>query len=467
MIHAIQILAAVLGGTAALLSISFFIQVHWPAPLMWFLKLYVSAISPIIALMGVLIIGAGMTTRSTLVSLIGIYVTVVFFTHIYKVTRPPQFSASFEKAFGNDWEKFITDEQKNHFLPARSIIALPKVSDPRFEQNISFVTIPGTDRQLLCDVWQPPVDVVPSGLAVIYFHGSAFYFLDKDLNTRPLFRHLAAQGHVIMDVAYRLAPETDVMGMVYDVRRAVNWMKENAGVYKVNPDRIVLGGGSAGGHLAMLAAYTLDDPRFTPEDLKEKDNEVGAVVSLYGTSDFEAVYYHTNQHLTTRSTPDRPKKSVPTKMPKWIIKQMGTEYHRLGLDKGFENAGSLPPLLGGHPDEIPETYALLSPITHVHANCPPTLLIHGEHDIMAPVKSTHLLHKRLIEEGVITVANYLPQTNHAFDLILTKISPSAHNEIYDLERFLAVMVKKQTVENKTATNRDVSVDHSEATVSQY
>lgn len=55
----------------------------------------------------------------------------------------------------------------------------------------------------------------------MYLHGSAWYLLDKDYGTRPFSRHLAAQGHVIMDVAYRLCPEVDIYEMVGDVKRAV------------------------------------------------------------------------------------------------------------------------------------------------------------------------------------------------------------------------------------------------------
>jgi acetyl esterase/lipase len=75
------------------------------------------------------------------------------------------------------------------------------------EQNISFATVPGSDRKLLCDIWQPNSTIASSGLAFIYLHGAAWYMLDKDLGTRPFFSHLAAQGHLIMDVSYRLAPK--------------------------------------------------------------------------------------------------------------------------------------------------------------------------------------------------------------------------------------------------------------------
>lgn len=437
----VQILATVLCCLTAQMSIPLFLRLHWPAPALWILKLFASALSPLFASVGVLSIIVGLTTGSVFISLIGLYVALFFFSHIYRVSRPPDVSSGFEQAFGLNWENCISAEQKNHFLPRRTIIKLPAVPNPRMEQDISFETIPGTDRQLLCDLWQPPSTTIPSGLAFIYLHGSAWYLLDKDVGTRPFFRHLAAQGHVIMDVAYRLAPETDMMGMVNDVKRAIIWMKENARTYGVNPNTIVVGGGSAGGHLALMAAYTANKPQFTAKELEGKDISVCGVVSLYGPTDLEAMYYHTNQQLTTRLNTGSAKKAVLAQLPEWMIKKMGKAYYRFHFDKGFVNAGAFAPLLGGHPDECPEKYALFSPVTHVHANCPATLLIHGEDDTMAPVKTTRFLYTRLAEEKVPTIMHILPQTDHAFDLILPKISPSAHTAIYDVERFLALQIK--------------------------
>ena len=446
----LQITAIVLASVTTLMSVLLFLQFRWPAPVLWLLKLYTSALSPLLALLGVLTAVVGLTIGSALITLIGIYDILIFLIHIFSVTRPPDSSNNFEQAFGVHWRNLIQPEQKKHFLASRTLLRLPAVPNPRIEQNISFATIPNTDRNLLCDIWQPPSTTIPSGLAFIYLHGSAFYFLDKDFGTRPFFSYLASQGHVIMDVAYRLSPETDIMGMVNDVKRAIVWMKENADTYGINPNLISVGGGSAGGHLALLTAYTINDSLFTPKELEGKDISVCAVISLYGTSNLEAVYYHTNQHLTTRSTPGKRKRTVPTKMPGWIIKKMGKEYYRLGMNKGFETAGALAPLLGGHPDECPERYELLSPVTHVHSKCPPTLLIHGEHDIMAPIESTRFLYARLTEEKIPTVLHILPQTDHAFDLILPNISVSAHNALYDVERFLAIMAgRKQIIESRS------------------
>ena len=446
----LQILATVVCTLAALVSIPLFFPFRWPAALMWGIKLFASALSPFLAFIGVFTMLVGMATNSLFLTVIGLYVTLVFFLHFVLVTRPPQKSNGFTQAFGVDWKTRIPADLAAHFLPRRTILRLPPVPEPRLEQNVSFFTIPGIERKLLCDVWQPPEGVQQTGVAMIFLHGSAFYFLDKDLGTRPLFRHLAAQGYVIMDVAYRLAPETDIGGMIHDAKRAIVWMKEHAALYAIDPSQIVVCGGSAGGHLALMAAYTARNPAFVSADLQNKDDSVKAVIAIYGANDLAALYYHTKQHLTTRSLPGKNKKAVPTKMPGWMVKAIGKDYDRLGLNKDFAQIGMIATLLGGHPDERPEPYLFFSPITHVTPDCPPTLLIHGAHDIMAPVASTRLLYRRLMAEKVPAVLHILPQTDHAFDLALPKIAPAAHNAIYDIERFLALQVER-TVVKKSET----------------
>jgi len=449
---AIQIFAMVAGTLSIILSVLLLLRLHWPAAALWFIKLYVSALSPLLALIGALTLMAGLMKGGMLIAFIGACVFSIYSIHIFRVTRPPDSSVGLEQAFGIRSVSLIRSGYKNYFLPRRTILKLPAVPEPRVEQNIPFATIPDTNRKLLGDVWQPNASISSSGTGFIYLHGGAWYLLDKDLGTRPLFRHLTAQGHVIMDVAYRLSPETDMMGMVNDVKRAIVWLKSNAHRYGVHPHRIVVGGGSSGAHLALMASYTSNNSLFTPVELEEKDTSVSAVISLYGPSDLEAMYYHTNQHLTTRAIPGRPKKAVPTHMPEWMIKSMGEDFHRLGFDKGFVNAGAFAPLLGGHPDECAETYAFFSPVTHVHTHCPPTLLIHGEHDIMAPVNATHSLYERLREEKIPAVLHILPQTDHAFDLQLPQLSPSAHNAIYDIERFLFLVGRKENDKNQWVTH---------------
>lgn len=435
-----QILIIFLASLNLLLSWFVLFRLHQPTTLFnWVIKVFVCALSPVLFLIGLLTAILGWGLSSVPAMAIGSISALPYLIYILKATRSPDASTGFGKVFGTQWENQIPQGRKARFLSRRYVLRLPNVPKPVFHQNISFYTIPGTSRQLLCDIWQPPENVIQSGLAFLYLHGSAWTVLDKDYGTRTFFSHLASQGHIIMDVAHRLFPETDMMGMVHDAKRAIAWMKNNAAEYNVNPERIIIGGGSAGAHIALVTAYTDKNKQLTPSDLEASDVCVHGVISLYGQANLSATYYHTCQHLTTRSALAEKKEGGSGGMPSWLQKRMGDDFHRLGFDKNVE-PGMLAPMLGGNPDEKPDAFALFSPLTHVKKGCPPTLLIHGEHDILAPKQAIRHLCSRLEEEHVPVIMHLIPQTDHAFDLILPRISPSAHNCYYDVERFLALMV---------------------------
>jgi acetyl esterase/lipase len=239
-----------------------------------------------------------------------------------------------------------------------------------------------------------------------------------------------------MDVAYRLSPETDIPGMVADAKRALAWLTTHAADLQVKCDRIVFVGGSVGGHLALLAAYTHHDPTLTPAELAGADPRVCGVVSLYGQADLAAHYDHTDQQKTCR--PDDPQPDWDAPPPPWMARLFGPDAGRLGLQH-VAAASRLDWLIGGTPSQVPDRYARLSPIHHVHPGCPPTLLVHGRHDEMAPVAAMRQLHQRLQQAGVPVTAVYLPHTDHAFDLMGTVWSPQARTAIHVLERFLAVL----------------------------
>jgi acetyl esterase/lipase len=226
-----------------------------------------------------------------------------------------------------------------------------------------------------------------------------------------------------MDVAYRLCPEVDIYGMVGDVKRAIAWIKANASRYGVNPAKIVLGGGSAGGHLSLLAGYTPQHPELTSDDLKSADLSVCGVISHYGPTDLLAMYQHTNQHRLAGLPP------VP----------IGTQ---LDSKMRTRDAGRLDILLGGHPQDAPDMYQLASPITHVQPGCPPTLLIQGNHDVVCPADATCALHTKLVEAGVPAINVIFPSTAHGFDLLFPQISPAAQSALYDVDRFLALLLNK-------------------------
>jgi len=214
-----------------------------------------------------------------------------------------------------------------------------------------------------------------------------------------------------------------MFGMIADVKRAIAWMKANATRYGVNPEKIVLGGGSAGGHLAQLAAYTPGHPELTPEDLKGTDLSVCGVISYYGFTDVLAMY----QYMNMQPLEDPPPVPVGT---------------NLGPNGGMRYMGRFDILLGGWPEEAPEVYPLVSPLTHVQPSCPPTLLIQGEQDIFCSADATRAHHTKLIEAGVPAVNVIFPYTNHAFDLLFSQMNPAAQSALYDVDRFLAIMANK-------------------------
>jgi len=293
---------------------------------------------------------------------------------------------------------------------------------------------------LLCDLWQPPPDTPPSGLAFIYFHGGAWYLLDKDVATRNLFRHIAAQGHVVMDVAYRMYPEVTIPVMVGDVFRAVAWMRDNATRLRVDPHRIVLAGGSAGGHLALLAAYTPDDIDLVPSELAGRDLSVCGVVSLYGPADLDAIYRNMDKSSLLLHPAGSPTHVHPADLPaarflRWLSP---ASYRRLRIERLFESI-SFNDLLGAGSKEAQSLAERLSPVARVRHGCPPTLLLQGEGDMLVAAETVQELYIRLVECGVPAVYIALPQTEHGFDLVLPTVSPSARAALYEIEHFLALL----------------------------
>ncbi len=435
----IYFIASVLSVASALSSIPVMVCLRQPVSFAWWgVKVFVTALSYFLVLCGVLGMVMGLVAGSSWITLTGAYGMLFFLIYLYQISVAASHPGPFRKIYGMDWESAIPNELKAKFMTSATALKLPRSSAFKLTQDLTFCALPGTDRHLLCDLWEPAEHTEPSGLAFIYLHGSAWSVLDKDFGTRPFFKHLANQGHVVMDVAYRLFPETDMVGMVNDVFRAISWMKANAAVYKIDPGNIVVGGASAGGQLALLAAYNSTNHRFIPNELRGTDLTVRAVVSEYGPSDLKALYYHTGQHLNHPSLYKI--NPVSAVAPKWVKNLMGKDFHRLGMDKDTSAIGVLPVILGCEPDDCPELYAFLSPVSYVHNNCPPTLILQGAHDLITPVAAARSLYKKLRSNDVPAVLYILPQTDHAFDLILPQISPVSHCAFYILERFLAMQI---------------------------
>jgi acetyl esterase/lipase len=411
MIGFLRVLITIIALLISFMSIFFFIRFRtrrWIYLVVF--KMLDNSLAPYLALAGMITGILGVLIWAPFAIFAGTMGMVISTLYVFRVTKS---HSGIEKAFGTAWQDKFPPELRNRMLPRRLLWNLPHPNKSCPKQEIPFWTISGSNRLLLCDVWKPSPDIPRSGLGLIYLHGSAWHYSDKDYGTRPLFSHLTAQGHIVMDVAYRLCPEVNLWEMVGDVKRAIAWMKDNAGQYGVDPDMIVLAGGSAGAHLALLAAYTALNPLYTPDELRGIDVSVKGVVSYYGPIDLGTFF------------------------------QDG--FGRVNLPA--EAAKIQKNLLGGFFVNMAEVYHQASPIAHVSPDCPPTLIFQGSHDMGVPVESTRSFYRKLVDSGVPVVYVEFPQTDHGFDLQLrilklgdgSQYSPAAQAALYDLERFLAIM----------------------------
>jgi acetyl esterase/lipase len=433
----LRILAYATSLFSAGLSLLHFLRIRSPkhntfaAP-----KLLAAALSPYLAITGVLGMFLGFLSRTPFALVAGALGLWASARYVWRVvTASAKVATAFDR---NEWES-TEFRRADHMLRGRWTWHLPALPEPEWQQNIPFYTIPDSERTLLCDLWQPPAGIQPSGLALIYLHGSGWHFLDKDVGTRAFFRHLAAQGHVVMDVAYRLCPEANWRGMLADAKHAIAWMKANAAQFGVDPEQVVISGGSAGGHLALLAAYTAHVPDLTPDDLKDVDLAPRAVISWYGPTDMLAYNAHAGMLFATLVQPGTD--GLLERLQSWLMRAMGfnmpnPRHWQPGLTV---QENMMRALFGGVPDEVPDEYRLASPIKYAGPECPPTLLLQGEHDSITPAAAVRALACRLREAGATVKHVEYPQTEHAFDLILPRLAPAAQASLYEVERFLALV----------------------------
>lgn len=191
---------------------------------------------------------------------------------------------------------------------------------------------------------------------------------------------LARKGYVVFDIDYRITPQPNWRTATGDVKCAISWVKANAARYGIDAARIALLGRSAGGHLALLAAYSTGEAALAPSCASSApDSSVRAVVALYAPTDLQ-----------------------------WGFEHPANE-------RVLDGAGKIRDFLGGAPAEIPEVFKLASATSHVNAQTPPTLLFHGGRDQLVRDENMALLAERLRQQHVPHRAVLIPYAQHAFD----------------------------------------------------
>jgi acetyl esterase/lipase len=198
---------------------------------------------------------------------------------------------------------------------------------------------------------------------------------------------LAELGYAAATVDYRLSDQARYPAALDDVRSAVQWLKDHAKDYNIDPDRIALLGDSAGGHLVELTGYAANTA--TPQHPAGVGPKLKAIVSFYGWSDL----------------------TVPTvRDPYWNEVFFGKKY-----------------------EDAPDLYKEASPITHIGRQSPPTLLLQGTIDAIVPMSQSVAVAEKLGANGVPYI--YVPVKGefHAFDYFRGVHERS----FYFIEKFLA------------------------------
>lgn len=239
-----------------------------------------------------------------------------------------------------------------------------------FEQGIEYAN---PDNQHLCVNMARPKEGNGPFPAILCIHGGGFRAGHRDGYNNQI-KMLAQNGYVAFTVSYRLAPKYQFPAAIYDTKAAVRWVRANAAKYHIDPNRIGVTGGSAGGHLVQFLGVTGDVKQFEgDEGNPEQSSKVTCVVNFYGPSDFTQSYGHS-----------------------------------------VDAAEVLPLWLGGDLTTARQKHIVSSPLYWVTPNASPTLFIHGTKDNYVAYDQAVWIYDRMKATGVEVELMKMEGAGHGF-----------------------------------------------------
>ncbi len=139
-------------------------------------------------------------------------------------------------------------------------------------------------RALVLDLYTPKKTkhLVP---VILVVHGGS-WVSGSHRNYRNFAMKLAKKGYATACVEYRLAGEAGFPAAIYDIKAATRWLRANAVSYQIDPEKVCITGGSAGGKLACLAALTNGDSRYEgPSNHLEQSSDIQCMMIMDGLVD--------------------------------------------------------------------------------------------------------------------------------------------------------------------------------------
>jgi acetyl esterase/lipase len=229
--------------------------------------------------------------------------------------------------------------------------------------NISYAV--GNNTQLKLDLYEPRHHTSPVP-TLVYTHGGGWVAGQKERDVLHLLPYLSL-GWAVVNVEYRLASTSLAPAAVEDCRCALRWVVYHAAQYNFDTSKIVLTGGSAGGHLALITGMlpsgsTFDRQCATSDNTRWRDGteppmRVAAIVNWFGITDVAE-----------------------------LLEGPNAKHYAIEWFGSMSNAKELA--------------RQLSPITYVRPGLPPIITIHGDKDDIVPFSQAKRLHAALASAGV-------------------------------------------------------------------
>jgi acetyl esterase/lipase len=246
--------------------------------------------------------------------------------------------------------------------------------------DVIYSTVPGF-RPLVVDVYTPKGFGRARPL-VLYIHGGGWVgghtrHSGPLINFPGVLARLASEGFVVASLEYRLTGEAPFPAQLQDTRAAIRFLKANAGKFGIDPTRVGVWGGSAGGHLAALAALSCGQTQWDPSPATAGSECVQAAVTWYGVFDFGAMLARSGGTPALNSAENGLLRCAPVACTQTAI-----------------NAAS--------------------PAFYIDAKDPPFLLIHGEKDSQVPVAQSLEVEAKMKAAGMHVGSLYIPDVDHSF-----------------------------------------------------
>ncbi len=224
------------------------------------------------------------------------------------------------------------------------------------KKDIPYVANPHP-RQTL-DLYLPKDNAQGPATLVVWMHGGAFKYSNKDWNN---VKYLVKHGYALASVDYRLTGDAKFPAQIQDCNAALNFLLTNAAAYGIDPRHFVIGGASAGGHLALLLGLARNEGAFDADPSAKPF----AILDFFGPTDLTSV-----------------------------IDEVGQGHGREVQEDLVTR------LLGGPLIDHMELARQASPVSYVGKGNAPVLILHGDKDDLVPYAQSQRLHSRLDQVGV-------------------------------------------------------------------